>query len=294
MKKPVINKKALTLKGILAIVLAAMMFILIAGFFATKNLKPERNKILVSDGDVTGDTAQNQETTTAAVEPVSDIVVEPVTDEGVSEGETDTTQPESTTAKPKALIAGITDEANWPLAIIGTEYPLPKDYTPQLANALPSNDRVQLDYRICQQYQQMYDAAKQAGCILTPYAGYHSFSSQEKEYSRKLGYYLNNGYTQQEAEALAARKVMPAGCSEHNAGIAIDVGQASADFANTKEYQWLCDHAQDYGFILRYPQEKESITGVDFQPWHWRFVGVENAQKMKDNNQCLEEYLGIV
>ena len=97
-----------------------------------------------------------------------------------------------------------------------------------------------------------------------------------------------------QAEALAKRKIAPAGCSESNSGLAVDIVSASNDFENTKEFQWLQDNAYKYGFVLRYPKDKEDITGVDYQPWHWRYVGEYAAGKMHEQNLCLEEYLGIV
>jgi len=287
MKKPTLNKKTLTVKGIMAVALIVVMAALIIGYFATRNLKPEKNKALTP-----AQTNQGETTT----EPVSEEPTEPVTVENgeiITQPEAEPVTEESTTARAKALIAKITDEDNWTVAIIGVNYPLPDDYAPRLANVL-SSSTIELDYRICQYYQQMYDAAKQAGCILTPYSGYHSFSLQESTYNRKLSFYMSQGLSKQEAEAQTNKKILPAGCSEHNAGLAIDIVSASSDFENTKEYQWLCDHAHEYGFILRYPKDKEAITGVDFQPWHWRFVGAENAKRMYESNQCLEEFLGIV
>lgn len=287
-----VNKK-ITVKGIMAIVLAAIMAVLIIGYFATRNLKPEKDKLLVNTSD-----KADAETEQASQEQHSEQETDTAEDGEASEAEAETPEqttasPETTTARAKALIASIEDERNWTVAIISLSYPLPKDYTPKLAPALTSSN-IELDQRICQYYQQMYDAAKQAGCILTPYSGYHSYSLQETTYNRKLNFYLSQGFSQQDAEAQTNTKILPAGCSEHNAGIAVDIVSASSDFENTKEYQWLIDNAAEYGFILRYPQDKEAITGVSFQPWHWRFVGVENAKKMTESNQCLEEFLAIV
>ena len=287
MKKIVLNKKNLTVKGIMAIILAVMMSVLVIGYFATRNLKPKKGNVITPPASTE---------TTTAVQSEDEITPEDIGEpiEGEEGGTADeTTTQEPTTARSKALIAKIDDENNWTVAIIGLNYPLPENYTPRLANALVSSN-IEIDHRICQYYQQMYQAAKEAGCILTPYSGYHSYSLQETTYKRKVSFYTGQGLSEEDAKFQANKKILPAGCSEHNAGIAIDIVSASSDFENTKEYQWLVDNAHNYGFILRYPEDKEAITGVDFQPWHWRFVGVENAKKMKDANQCLEEYLGIV
>lgn len=76
-------------------------------------------------------------------------------------------------------------------------------------------------------------------------------------------------------------------------GFAMDIVSASADFVSTKEFSWLLEHAREYGFILRYPENKTEITGVMYEPWHWRYVGKEAAAAMHQSGQCLEEYLGI-
>lgn len=293
MKKITINKKKLTVKGIMAIVLVGIMSVLIVGYFLTRGMKPEQSKVLVNTNEGTDQSQSDEAEADTAEAPVIEETPIAGEEENTEADETTTAPEEPTTARSKALIAGIDDENNWTVAIISVNYPLPDKYTPKLAAALPSSN-IELDARIVQYYQQMYAAAKQAGCILTPYSGYHSYSLQETTYTRKLNFYLSQGLSEEEAKAQTNKKILPAGCSEHNAGIAVDIVSASADFVNTKEYQWLRDNAHNYGFVLRYPEEKEALTGVSFQPWHWRFVGVENAQKMVSANQCLEEFLGIV
>lgn len=80
-------------------------------------------------------------------------------------------------------------------------------------------------------------------------------------------------------------------CSDHNLGLAVDFNYVKEDFENTKAFKWLTKNAENYGFILRYPKGKEYITKVDYEPWHWRYVGEENAKKMNELNMCLEEYV---
>ena len=97
-----------------------------------------------------------------------------------------------------------------------------------------------------------------------------------------------------EAKARAAMIIMPPGCSEHNLGLAMDIIATDNNFYKTRAYAWLTEHAQDYGFILRYPKEKQHITKVEYEPWHWRYVGVEHAKKIKEWGFCLEEYLYVI
>ena len=111
--------------------------------------------------------------------------------------------------------------------------------------------------------------------------------------------YTDKGYSDLEAQKVGGTIVKRPGFSEHNCGLAMDVG-GSGDytleqtFANTAAYTWLMEHCADYGFILRFPEGKEDITGVIYEPWHYRYVGVEAARYIMDNDLCLEEYLAQV
>ena len=96
------------------------------------------------------------------------------------------------------------------------------------------------------------------------------------------------------AEKITSESVIFPGASEHQTGLAIDLHNMSApmqSFANTDEYKWLVEHCADFGYILRYPQTKEDITGVKYEPWHFRFVGRDHAQKIMTEGISLEEYL---
>ena len=93
---------------------------------------------------------------------------------------------------------------------------------------------------------------------------------------------------------MAATIILPPGTSEHNAGLAMDICSLEQSFDKTAEFRWLNEHAADYGFILRYTEEKQDVTKKIYEPWHWRYVGVENAKAIKASGKCLEEYLGAV
>lgn len=288
MKPVTVNKRTFKVKAILAAVLAGIMLILIVGYAFTKDMKPQK--------DLTSGVTKNTEdesTQPAGEENATEPAQTEPADENGEQPQTEPVTAEPTTAKRKAMIVDINDAENWALAMIGVNYPLPDKYSPNLSEAVDGSS-VKLDSRVATHYREMYNAAKQAGCILTPYSGYHTYSLQESTYTRKLNYYISQGYSEEQAAAETQKKTLPAGCSEHNAGLCMDIVSASSDFVNTKEFQWLCDNAMNYGFVLRYPENKQEITGVNYQPWHWRFVGVEAAKEMAQNNQCLEEYLGIV
>ncbi len=184
-------------------------------------------------------------------------------------------------------------EENWNLTLINRNYILKEGYTPKLEEAVKGSG-VYLDYRVAPYYQKMYDAAKADGVTLTPNSGYRSYETQKTNFENKINLYVSQGYDKVTATQNAARVILPPGTSEHNAGFAMDIGWVTEDFENSSAYAWLDEHAQDYGFILRYPktEDKQSITEIIYEPWHWRYVGVKAAKEMKKSGQVLEEYLG--
>lgn len=276
-----ISKRALRTKIILLVILAVIMIPLIILYKTVGDTTP---RIKLYNRNQTESSSENQEEQTA--EPQTEPQTEPAAEAPQAVPETKAAEKKSATVIP------ITDAEKWNLAIINTKYPLPDSYAPTLSNAI-NGSNIQLDSRVSEHYAEMYAAAKLSGCVLTPYSGYHTYALQETTYNRKVNFYINKGMSAEEANQKASAQVLPAGCSEHNAGLAMDIVSASSDFINTKEYKWLCENAHNYGFILRYPEDKTAITGMNFEPWHWRYVGTQAAKEMKEKNQCLEEYLGL-
>jgi D-alanyl-D-alanine carboxypeptidase len=182
------------------------------------------------------------------------------------------------------------DEENWNLTLVNTGYRIPDDYSPDLVYVCGTAER--LDSKVAEHYEEMFDAAARDGVYLTPCSGYRSYELQERNYNNKIDYYESLGYSYEDAAVKAATIIMPPGSSEHNLGYAMDIVCVDEWFEDTDEFQWLMENAQDYGFILRYPKEKQDITKVIYEPWHWRYVGVETAKEIKASGQVLEEYLG--
>lgn len=121
----------------------------------------------------------------------------------------------------------------------------------------------------------------------------------EKLYDNKTQYYLNKGLSEAAAREKAAAIVNPPGCSEHNCGLAADLNSPEhttldTGFADTAAFRWLCENAEQYGFILRYPKEAESVTGITYEPWHWRYVGPENAALLNQSGLCLEDAVAVL
>lgn len=235
------------------------------------------------------------ETTTQAPEEPSSEEEEPLSeeipDESSTEPEESSTEAPTNWASydPVAELAG----EKWALTLINKAYPLDKKYSPTLSPVVEGSS-VTADSRVSEAYQLMYADALTAGYVLTPYSGYCSYQGQQTIYNNKIQSFIFQGMTEDEAKQNAEKRIEPAGCSENGAGLSVDIISASAGFASTDEYKWLTQNAFKYGFVLRYPDDKTDVTGMIYQPWHWRYVGIDAATEMKNNNQCLEEYLGVV
>ncbi len=182
------------------------------------------------------------------------------------------------------------------MLLVNRDYILPEGYKPgDLTNSVKSDpDSKLLRAEPAKFYNQMYLAAKADGYTLTTVSGYRSYSLQKNNFENKINKYIGEGKSKAEATQAAAQIILPPGTSEHNAGIAMDICSLYQSFDKSNEYKWLEEHAADYGFILRYPKDKVNITKIVYEPWHWRYVGVENAKAIKQSGKCLEEYLGKV
>lgn len=172
-------------------------------------------------------------------------------------------------------------------------------------NQIPDNwqvDLVQLnngqsiDKRAYPDLQQMMDDARAQG--LSPFicSSYRTQAKQQKLFNNEVMSYQQQSSSQEEAEEKASFWVARPGTSEHQMGLAVDIvatsnQQLDESQERTAEQQWLIQNCYKYGFILRYPNDKNQITKVGYEPWHYRYVGKEHAQKIMKEGICLEEYL---
>ncbi len=140
----------------------------------------------------------------------------------------------------------------------------------------------------------MINAAAKEGLNVYPSSGYRSVERQTTLFNNQVSRCKKQGYKSTNAEVMAATVVARPGTSEHHTGFAIDFNGVRDDFYKTKEYSWLMKNAADYGFILRYPKNKTNITNVIYEPWHFRYVGKEHAQKIAKSGLCLEEYISSI
>lgn len=190
----------------------------------------------------------------------------------------------------------ITDMSKDPSEIIiNSDYCLPEGYVPPVLEEIVKDSGVTLDGRAAPYYRAMYDAALEDGITLTPVSGYRSYSRQKKNFEDRITSNISEGMDKKEATVEAARVIMLPGASEHNAGLAVDICSLSESFENCEEFEWLQEHAAEYGFILRYPkdEEKQEITKVVYEPWHYRYVGREAAYEITSRGITLEEYLDL-
>lgn len=191
--------------------------------------------------------------------------------------------------------AARSSEDDWRLLLVNDWTPLTEDFTVTLVEAA-GGERV--DYRIQQPLEQMIAGAKDQGIDLMVCSGYRDVAYQETLYNRKTAACQAQGLSIESAMEEAKRWVARPGSSEHHTGLAVDIVTPSyqvldSGFVGTAAAQWMAEHSAEYGFILRYPQGKEELTGVAWEPWHFRYVGIENAKKIYKEEICLEEFLAL-
>lgn len=187
----------------------------------------------------------------------------------------------------------IKPEDMWCLILTNAEYPVPEDYAVTLRD-VPGTDQ-KVDERIYEPLINMLEAMKEEGLSPVVCSGYRTLDKQEKLFNRKVSAYVKKGRSKEESYALARQTLSIPGSGEHCLGLAVDFytrsyHQLERAFEKTPEGKWLREHAQDYGFTLRYDEGKKEITGIEYEPWHFRYVGIDVARYLKEHNLSLEEF----
>lgn len=186
-------------------------------------------------------------------------------------------------------------ETEWNLRLVNAAHPLPEDFTvPELTQL---RNRQAIDKRAYPALQQMMDDARGAGLQPLICSSYRTRATQARLFQNKADTLAKQGYSREEAEDRADEWVARPGTSEHEAGLAVDIVDKNYQMldeqqAQTPVQQWLMAHCADYGFILRYPTDKRDLTGIGYEPWHYRYVGKEAAKEIMEQGICPEEYLG--
>lgn len=173
------------------------------------------------------------------------------------------------------------------LILVNNEYHIPKGYDVKLMEL--SNGQ-KIDERIYPDLQQMFDDMRAEE--LQPYVreGYRTSKEQKDILIEKIVDYIQEGYSPIKAYDLARERVAAVGNSEHQLGLAVDINPYSGSPNEWGVYGWLDENAWKYGFILRYPDGKTDITGITYEPWHYRYVGKETAEEIHSRGITLEEY----
>ena len=173
------------------------------------------------------------------------------------------------------------------VVLVNADHPVPEDYDVELVTYIPWHEVAEV---ALEPLAKMLDDCMEAGYEYEFNSAYRSIKVQEEILSLRTQEYIAAGLSQDDAYAKARETVALPGTSEHHLGLAVDV--LNKKTSERKALDWLGKHCWEYGFILRYPEEKAAITGIIYEPWHFRYVGTRVSMDMKDSGLCLEEYLG--
>ncbi|MBQ7866874.1 MAG: peptidoglycan-binding protein [Clostridia bacterium] len=205
----------------------------------------------------------------------------------------------------KQVTATPTPDPNAMPMLVNRDHPIDESYQPRdlvkLKNVIPSSvatvkgsdiegDRTAVNAMI----EMFKDAHAEGVDDWQISAGYRSYKYQKKLFDNSVQDFRNQGFSQTNAVSATRQTVADPGTSEHHTGLAFDINVPGTIFKGTPEQIWLHKHCWDYGFVIRYQEDKESITGYLAECWHIRYVGLPHSITMRDRNLCLEEYLGVV
>ena len=178
---------------------------------------------------------------------------------------------------------------DWRLILVNDQHAIPEGYDVSL---LELTNGTSVDERIYPELQSMFDDARAEGLLPMVREGYRTTAYQEEIMESRVLELLDQGYSEEEARQKAQAAVAKPGYSEHELGLAVDINAVEGEDP-WGLYEWLAENAWKYGFILRYPSGKEEITGKEYEPWHYRYVGEDAAQEIYEQGISLEEYLGV-
>jgi len=203
---------------------------------------------------------------------------------------------------PEMVVTPKATSEDWNLILVNRDHLLGEEIEMEL---YMTDNGYPIDNRIKDSYVSMIEAGHAAGLDFSLVSGYRSIENQQINYDVSYNNYIAQGYLPEEAKAKTEEFIALPNASEHTTGLAVDITSTTLaneagnsglfqDLENYPEGKWLKENAPSFGFILRYPKDKEEITGIKFEPWHFRYVGVENAQYITEKNLSLEEYVEIL
>ena len=270
-----------------------------------------------NDGKPPKGTESGNKTEISTTDSETEITSESDTEkETTTEKESETKKPTSTTSfyktvkyrSPDAVTANIFKHGR-NLMLLNRKYELPEDFQWDLVywsngnpvdamylNCEERNSVQAVDKAAYQPLKNMFAAASKDGVPLQLVSAYRSIYLQDKLFTRSVNSYMSQGFSEADAINKANYSRTFSGTSEHNTGLGFDILEQgnyslSESFENTAQFKWLMENAEDYGFVLRYPKDKIGKTGIMYEPWHFRYVGVKAAKEMNQLGLCLEEYI---
>lgn len=298
------RRKRLRKKRIKACIMLAVMaaVVVIAVVFAVKGIKFLLNRddssLPSSDTNITdvssGETDTNS-TGDASSDTQDSTASQDIQDSSTSENTDDPSDESQTTP------VGEKPDQTWSTLLVNVWSHMPEGYVPEVRRVYNcgADTGKDFDVRAADALEQMLADARAAGYNMYLVSAYRTYDYQVGLYNRKVNEYRNLGYDTAAAEAEASKWVAIPGTSEHCIGLAADIvsstwynynSDLTHDFEKTEHFEWLYSHCADYGFILRYPKNREATTGITYEPWHYRYVGTDAAKYIMDNNITLEEF----
>ena len=206
---------------------------------------------------------------------------------------TETTAPVETTAPEEKRNV---DPEGWNMILVNPWNYLPEDFEVELQEVENGH---KVDKRMAAQLAAMLRDARKEGLEPMIVSSYRTMEKQDDLHNNRIKRFMEEGLSLDEAIVEAGKWVAVPGTSEHQTGLAVDIVAESfpvleAEQENTAEQKWLMENCWKYGFIMRYPSDKSEITGIYYEPWHYRYVGGEAAEEIWEKGICLEEYLEML
>lgn len=292
------NNALIAAVGVAIAILAALIVAIVIIVVSDGGLDTDDGSSVTSGVPQSGENTDNESSQVIVVPPVS-------SEEPSQPGEPSSSAPSSSVPDDKDIVktnrlpngdyidytvSGAAEADQWYLFLTNKWNPAGEDFEPESLIKI-NNDGHRLDSRAYGAYKDMVSAARADGVNIYSISAYRSYSRQQELYKQRIQRFINQGLSEEEAIEKAGTIVAIPGTSEHQVGLAIDFNSVEQSFENTKAGKWLAENCTDYGFILRYPTDKTEITGIIYEPWHFRFVGVKHAKKMEELDMCLEEYI---
>ena len=266
---------------------------LLAVFASACSSEPEEPSVLPSGNDVILEPIVSSSESEAESSSVSSSSEESVE----SSSSSSEMQEESSVSSSSAAEEETPGNGYSTLILVNPWNYIPEDYTVELVNV---QGKYNLDAKAAQSAIDLLAAAKDAGYNMVLCSAYRTVEKSAELYNRKVKEFINAGYDEENAKVQAARWVAPPGTSEHHTGLAMDLvssdywgyySDLEHDYENFDSFKWMYKHCAEFGFILRYPNGDEGVTGYTYEPWHYRFVGREAATDIHFGNLNFEEYL---